>query len=58
MILNTENMKTLKTNYDFIQQVFVSASPYSTILDSIAYVNNVCYSVSAALYIVYAWIWT
>ncbi len=37
-------------NNDFIQQYVSSVSPYSAILESITYVNNICCSVSAALY--------
>ncbi len=39
-----------KTNKHFIQQFVSSTSPYSTILESITYINNVCCSESAALY--------
>ncbi len=41
--------KTQRKN-DFIQKFVSSASPYSTILESSTYVNNVCCSVSAAPY--------
>ncbi len=43
--------QTLIQNNDFIRQFFSSASPYSAILESITYVNNVCCSVSAAPYV-------
>ncbi len=37
-------------NNDFIQQFVSSASPYSAILESITYTNNICCSVSVARY--------
>ncbi len=35
-------MQKENKNNDFIQQFVSSVSPYSTILESITYVNNVC----------------
>ncbi len=54
--------KENKKNY-FIQQFVSSASPYSAILESITYVNNVLFCVSStirgyAVYVVYTLIWT